>query len=501
MNKLAIKEISKYLGNIIENDSKVSGISYNSQEVNPGDIFVCLVGEKTDGHKFAQEAISKGAKLIVAQRKIDTSVPVIYVDDTQIALAKLAHYFYGEPSKKIKIIGVTGTNGKTTTTHLIQHIFERNNLNTAVIGTLGTRETTESNYYEAKHTTPQSSDLQRQLVHLVDKKVSHLAMEVSSHALSLHRADLCNFKGAVLTNITQDHLDFHLTMEAYANAKKKLFEMVNSSFWEKKYAVINKDDETYEQFAKIPDKSVRLFSYGINHKSDFHASEIIFGESGLQFKLSAPIGNFIVKSKLNGLFNIYNLLASIAVSYAEEINLENILSTVESAKEVPGRFQIIHQGEKPLCIVDYAHTPDGLENILRAARQMLKNSGKLICVFGCGGDRDPTKRPKMGRIAEELSDFVVITSDNPRSEDPNQIISDILSGIKNISSILVEVDRKNAINAAIQKAKENDIVVVAGKGHEDYQILKDKTIHFDDREEVTKLLQARQGGRSSPDRS
>ena len=488
MNTLTIKEISRYLGNVVDSNINITSISYNSKETKPGDIFVCLIGEKTDGHNYVKEAEKKGAVVVLAQKKIDTSLPVIYVNDTQKTIAKLADFFYNSPSKKIKIIGVTGTNGKTTTTHLIQHIFEKDNLKTAVIGTLGTRENTESSYYEAKHTTPQASDLQRQLDLLVGKGLSYLAMEVSSHALSLFRVDCCNFKGAVLTNITQDHLDFHLTMHEYSKAKQKLFEMINASCWEGKYAVLNSDDPEFESFKKIIAGKIRLFSYGIKNISDFQASEILFGKDGVNFQLKSPVGIFTVKSRLNGMFNVYNLLAAISVSYAEGLEIKNIIKAVETAKEVPGRFQIIHIEGKPLCIVDYAHTPDGLENILKAAKPMLKNGGKLICVFGCGGDRDPTKRPKMGRIAENLSDLVVITSDNPRSEDPKQIISDILSGIKNTSSVIVDVDRGGAINTAVQKANVSDIVVIAGKGHEDYQILKDKTIHFDDREEIKKAL-------------
>ena len=492
-HQLIVREISSLFGNSIEDDSIVTGISYDSREIKPGDVFVCLLGEKTDGHDYINDAKIKGAKCILAQKKIETLLPVIYVENTQIAIAKLASYFYKEPSKKIKIIGITGTNGKTTTTHLIQHIFEKNNLKTAVIGTLGTRENTGSDYYDTKHTTPQASDLQKQLASLVDKGFSHLAMEVSSHALSLYRVEECSFASSVLTNVTQDHLDFHLTMGEYAKAKKRLFEMLNTSSRQNKFSVINKDDAYYEDFANVVNKKeVKLLSYGVKNRSDFQAKEISFLPDGLSFVLSSPLGEFKIKSKLNGMFNVYNLLAAITVSFAEGIDIDKIVFAVSDAKEVPGRFQIIRTESSPLCIVDYAHTPDGLENILKAARLMTSQNGKLICVFGCGGDRDPTKRPKMGKIAEDLSDMVVVTSDNPRSEDPKQIISDILSGIKNTSDIVVEVDRKIAIQTAIKKANKDDVIVIAGKGHEDYQILKDKTIHFDDREEVKKALEQKQ---------
>ena len=490
--QLSIKEIANIFEESLQDNTLITGISYDSREVKSGDIFVCLTGEKTDGHNFVREAEAKGVKAILVQKKIETNLPVIYTNDTQAAIAKLANLFYKEPSKKLRIFGVTGTNGKTTVTHLIQHIFEKNNLKTALIGTLGTKESIISDYFDAKHTTPQASELQRQLANLVDKSFSHLAMEVSSHALSLHRVLDCDFAASVLTNVTQDHLDFHLTMEEYKNAKIKLFEMLNHSAHKNKFAVINMDDPFFYEFSKTISKEIKQVSYGIKNKSDFWAKDINFSRNGLSFVIICPEGEFKVQSKLNGMFNVYNILSSIAVAYEEGIEINKIISVLKDAKEVPGRFQIISNKENsdsPLCVVDYAHTPDGLENILRAARLMTPKENKLICVFGCGGDRDPTKRPKMGKIAEESSDLVIVTSDNPRSEDPKQIINDILAGIKNTSNIVVESDRKAAIKIAIEKAKKGDVVVFAGKGHEDYQILKDKTIHFDDREEVRKALQ------------
>ena len=489
-----INEISKLFNSNTNSSEVITGISYDSRLVKEGDIFVCLTGEKTDGHNHINEAENKGARAILAQKKIISKLPVIYVTDTQASIPKLASHFYKEPSKKIRIIGVTGTNGKTTTTHLIQHILEKSDHKTALIGTLGIKETTTSDYYDSKHTTPQASDLQRQLSSLTERGFTNLAMEVSSHALALHRVDECNFTGAVLTNITQDHLDFHLTMEEYTRAKLKLFNMINQSTMKNKFAIINKDDNSYDLFKNTVSKDVRLFSYSVKNKSDFYGYEIKFGLTGLNFKLSCPEGEYDVSSKLNGLFNVYNLLAAIAAAYSEGIEIKKIINFIKDAKEVAGRFQIISNEknpDSPMCIVDYAHTPDGLDNILKAARQILESKnkkGRLVCVFGCGGDRDPTKRPKMGRIAEELADVVIITSDNPRTEDPKQIISDILSGINNTAGIIVEPDRKNAIQIAVQKSAKDDIIVVAGKGHEDYQILKDRTIHFDDREEVKNAI-------------
>lgn len=490
--QLNLKEIANYFGVSLQDNSLITSISYDSRETKPGDIFICLTGEKTDGHNYIKEAESKGAKAILAEKKIETKLPVIYVKDTQVAIAKLANIFYKEPSKKLRIVGVTGTNGKTTTTHLIQHIFEKNNFKTALVGTLGTKETTSSDYYDSKHTTPQAVDLQKQLAVLVEKGFTHIAMEVSSHALSLHRVLDTNFQGAVLTNITQDHLDFHLTMEEYSKAKIKLFEMLNSSSGQNKYAVINKDDQQFNNFSKTVSNQIKQLSYGIKNKVDFQAVDISFKGNGMTFTLVSPIGNHPVKSRLNGMFNVYNILASMCAAYLEGIDLTRVIDSISDASEVPGRFQIISSSnnkDTPICIVDYAHTPDGLENILKAARLMTEKNKKLICVFGCGGDRDPTKRPKMGKIAEELADLIIVTSDNPRSEDPKQITSDILSGIKNTSGVIVEADRKVAIQIAVKKALKNDVIVIAGKGHEDYQILKDKTIHFDDREEIKNALE------------
>lgn len=487
---MKLKQIAEILNTTTGVDLDITGISYDSRNINSGNIFICLVGEKTDGHKYIKDAEEKGACAIVAQNKISTALPVIYTTNTQIALAKIANVFFGDPSKKIRITGVTGTNGKTTTTHLIQHIFEKHNIKTAIIGTLGTRESTSSKYYDAKHTTPQSPELQNTLSELLEKGFKNIAMEVSSHALSLNRVYETNFAGGVFTNLTQDHLDFHHTMEEYFKAKRILFEILNTSTHKNKFAIINKDDSYFLKFTEILKSDIKLITYGIKNDSDFQAKDIEYSFDGANFTLITPDGNFKVKSKLNGQFNIYNVLASICTAYHEGIPLEKITEYLKEAKEVEGRFQIISDSDSPICIVDYAHTPDGLENILKAARLMVKN-GKLISVFGCGGDRDPTKRPKMGKISEELADITVITSDNPRSEEPNQIISDILSGINNTSNITVEADRKKAIELAINKANKNDIIVIAGKGHEDYQILKTKTIHFDDREEVKEALKLR----------
>lgn len=297
--QLTINEISKLFNSNTNSSEVITGISYDSRLVKEGDMFVCLTGEKTDGHDHINEAEKKGARAILAQKKISSNLPVIHVTDTQASISKLASHFYKEPSKKIRIIGVTGTNGKTTTTHLIQHILETCGHKTALIGTLGTKESTDSDYFDSKHTTPQASDLQRQLSSLVEKGFTKLSMEVSSHALALHRVDECNFSGVVLTNITQDHLDFHLTMEEYTKSKLKLFNMINESIMKNKFAIINKDDNSYDMFKNIVSKDVQTLSYSIKNKSDFYADKISFGSSGLTFKLSCPKGEYEIASKLN----------------------------------------------------------------------------------------------------------------------------------------------------------------------------------------------------------
>lgn len=491
-----IKEVESVIGvdsSNISEDIDITGICYDSRNVKKGDIFVCLIGEKTDGHKYIKAVEEKGASAILAQKKIDTKLPVIYSKDTQKDISKLATMLYKDPSKEIRMIGVTGTNGKTTTTHLIQHMLEKNGLNTALIGTLGTKENTSSNYYDSKHTTPQAPDLQENLFNLKSKGIKNIAMEVSSHALSLYRVDGCNFCGAVMTNLTQDHLDFHLTMEEYSKAKQILFKQLEKSSHENKFAVLNADDKYYEDFKGIIPKNVKLVTYGIKNTADFMAKDIKYEADGLSFTLTSPDGEVRVKSMLNGGFNTYNVLASIAACHSEGLTLEQIANSIKNVSEVAGRFQIIKEEDSPICIVDYAHTPDGLENVLRAAKVMVPTGSKLISVFGCGGDRDPTKRPKMGKISEDIADLSIVTSDNPRTEDPKQIISDILTGIENTSNIIVEAERKDAIKLAIKKATNTDIVVIAGKGHEDYQILKEETIHFDDREEVKEALKKRRG--------
>lgn len=465
-------------------NTDIIGLSYNSKTIKSHEIFVCLKGEHVDGHDFAQMAFEKGAAALVVEKPLNIEIPQLVVESTKIAIADLADCFYRSPSKSLNLIGVTGTNGKTSVTHLIQKIMEINEQKCAIIGTLGYKLHSKGDYFEAKHTTPQAPELQATLDKILSNEIENVVMEVSSHSLAQYRVKNCVFKGAVFTNLTQDHLDYHITMDNYFKSKAKLFSELN----EGAFAVINIDDIWGEKFSAEVPNGVKLTTYGIKNNADVMAKNIEFRADGAKFLCATKDKSVEIKLHLNGLFSVYNALAAIAASLDMGVELEVIKFALESTRGVAGRFEIVHLN--PMVVVDYAHTPDGLDNILRAARELVPTGGELICVFGCGGDRDATKRPKMGKIAQELSDKIIITSDNPRSEDPKQIISDVLSGLKEINpkTVFVEADRGDAIRLLKKISTENDVLVVAGKGHEDYQILKDKTIHFDDREEVVKVF-------------
>lgn len=468
-------------------DIDVSGISYDSKTTQKGDIFVCMVGEHVNGHNFAKMAVEKGACAIISQQELDINVPILLVEDTSLALGQLANIFYEYPSKELHLIGVTGTNGKTTVTHLIENIFEHATKSCGLIGTLGQRISSEAIYTNAKHTTPQAPELQKTLRTMIDNKLETVVMEVSSHSLEQHRIEGCEFNGAVFTNLTQDHLDYHITMTNYSKAKSKLFSMLKNSKTNH-FSVINLDDEYAMDMLNATPGDAEILAYSIhNEKADIIAKNINYSSFGAQFECKTPFGLKKVNLQMTGEFSIYNALAALCAGILSGIEIDTCIKALEATKNVSGRFEVVSQ--EPLIIVDYAHTPDGLENVLRASKELLKD-GELICLFGCGGDRDATKRPKMAQIADELADKIIITSDNPRSEDPQQIITDILAGIKSLDGnrVIVEIDRKEAIERAVKMSKPNDIILVAGKGHEDYQILKNETIHFDDREEVKKAL-------------
>jgi len=465
----------------------ITGISYNSKTTKKGDIFICLVGEHTDGHEYAQMAIDAGAAALLVERVIENiKVPQVVVSSTRHKIADIADRFYSSPSKGINLIGITGTNGKTTVTHLIQKIFEENEQKCALIGTLGYKLSSNGEYRDAKHTTPQAPELQATLRMIKDvEKIDNVVMEVSSHALDQNRVGGCRFNGAVLTNLTQDHLDYHITMDNYFEAKAILFKNLT----EGNFAVINTDDAYGERFLSVVPDGVKKYTYGVKKQADVMAKDINFSLNGAEFVLIENGNQHKVNLHMNGMFSVYNVLAAVTASLAMGIKIEVALKALQNVHGVAGRFEVVVK--KPLVIVDYAHTPDGLENVLKSAREITPPDGNLICVFGCGGDRDATKRPKMGAIAERLADKIIITSDNPRSEDPQIIITDIIAGLKSVNTenVIVEPDRGAAIALLKKIANNNDVVVIAGKGHEDYQILKDKTIHFDDREEARKVFE------------
>lgn len=471
---------------------EVSGISYNSKTTKQGDIFICIVGEHTDGHEFAQMAIDNGAVALLVEHPVDIKIPQVVVKNTRHKIADIADRFYSRPSLGLNLIGITGTNGKTTVTHLIQKIFEENHQRCALIGTLGYKLSSTGEYRDAKHTTPQAPELQATLRMIKDvEKIDNVVMEVSSHALEQNRVGGCRFDGAILTNLTQDHLDYHITMDNYFDAKAILFKNLK----EDNFAVINVDDAYGARFLGVVPEDVRKYTYGIKNTADVMAKDIDFSLNGAEFVLVVnntehSNGAYKVSLHMNGMFSVYNVLAAVTAAIAMGIDVKVALRALENIKGVAGRFEVV--AKKPLVIVDYAHTPDGLENVLKSAREITPKDGRLICLFGCGGDRDATKRPKMGAIAEQIADKVVITSDNPRSEDPQQIITDIIAGLKSVTpdKITVEPDRGRAIELLKTISNNNDVIIIAGKGHEDYQILKDRTIHFDDREEARKVFSA-----------
>lgn len=466
------------------NDVEIGGISYNSKLTKDSDIFVCLKGEHSDGHEYAQMAYEKGAKALMCEKELNIDIPQIIVESSRHAIADLAAKFYNYPSNELKLIGITGTNGKTTVTHLVQRIVEKNNQKCALIGTLGYKVNSKDEYKEAKHTTPQAPELQATLKMLADNAIKNVVMEVSSHALEQNRVGGCEFKGAVLTNLTQDHLDYHITMNNYFESKALLFKNLK----EGAFAVINVDDDYAQRFIDAIPEGIRVITYGVKNKADVVAADIDFSIHGAKCSFNFNNVKKELNLQLNGMFSIYNALAAFACGLAMDIDPDTCAKALEETKSVAGRFEIVNK--EPLVIVDYAHTPDGLENVLKAAKEITPEGSDLICLFGCGGDRDTTKRPKMGKIADELADKIVVTSDNPRSEDPQLIISDIMTGIKSINTyrIFVEPDRGKAIKLLKSIATPKDVIVLAGKGHEDYQILKEETIHFDDREEARKVF-------------
>ncbi|AUS99462.1 UDP-N-acetylmuramoyl-L-alanyl-D-glutamate--2,6-diaminopimelate ligase [Nostoc sp. CENA543] len=472
-------------------DAEVQGLKTNSHACGAGDLFIGMPGTRVDGGEFWPSAIASGAvAAIVSSQAAQKNPPtdeavVISANDMTKACAQIAAAFYGYPGQKLKLVGVTGTNGKTTTTHLIEFLLNKAQLPTALMGTLYTRwagfEQT------AAHTTPFAVELQQQLAQAVKAGCEFGVMEVSSHALAQGRVLGCPFEVGVFSNLTQDHLDYHHDMEDYFGAKALLF----SPEYLKGRAIINADDPYGKRLiaALNPDK---VWSYSVNNASaDLWMSDLNYEPNGVSGTLHTPVGEVGFQSPLVGQYNLENLLAAVGAVLHLGLDLQLVAAAIPEFPGVPGRMERVQISphQEISVIVDYAHTPDSLENLLKAARPFIP--GKMICVFGCGGDRDRTKRPKMGKIAADLADVAVVTSDNPRTEDPEKILEDILAGIPDTVQPIVICDRATAIRTAILQAQPGDGVLLAGKGHEDYQILGTEKIHFDDREHAREALLAR----------
>lgn len=476
----------------VQGDQNVSiqDITADSRAVKPNSLFIALDGATVDGHNYIDKAVAAGAVAVIVSKPVTVpdDVCVITVSDTRQAMMVCVPYFFDYPANRMRMVGVTGTNGKTTTTHMIRHILKAQGHKVGVIGTVHIMIGDTS--YPIHNTTPDVVDLQHILYQMVQENVEYCVMEVSSHALALGRVSGVEFDTAVFTNLTQDHLDFHKTFENYLAAKCKLFEQVSASDQVKdnKGAVINIDD-SYGH--RVMEKTTApTITYSTLGKGTLNASDVHMSTKNSQYTVNYKGESYPVSMNTTGLFNVYNTLAAIGACLQEGISMEAIDTALKTFSSVPGRFELIEEGQDFAVVVDYAHTPDGLQNILETAKAIKEN--RIIIVFGCGGDRDATKRPIMGRIAAEYGDKIYVTSDNPRTEDPVQIVKDVEVGVKEAlrdgTSYEVIVDRREAINHAIHDAKAGDIVIIAGKGHENYQILKNETIHFDDREEARKAL-------------
>jgi UDP-N-acetylmuramoyl-L-alanyl-D-glutamate--2,6-diaminopimelate ligase len=459
---------------------EVTGLAYDSRKVAPGDLFVAIPGFKEDGARFSEQALARGAVAAVTEQ--GSGPRTLLHPNPRLALALLADRFYDHPSGKVKLVGVTGTNGKTTTTYLIRSILQGAGEVTGLIGTI--RYLIRDQEFPAPNTTPESLDLQRLLSGMIREGVTAAIMEVSSHGLALERVTGCEFKVGVFTNLTQDHLDFHLTMEEYLKAKLRLFEMLE----EGSVAVVNADDPASGKVIAAASKA-KILTYGLSAGAGVRARALTLGPQGTQFVVTWSEGQVPVALKLPGKHNVYNALAAFSAGLALGCKNGTMAKGLEAVPGVSGRFELVEAGQPFAVVVDYAHTPDALERLLLAAREITK--GKILCVFGCGGDRDRKKRPLMGGIATKLSDCTIITSDNPRTEDPQAIVHEIERGVNPESRYETLVDRKQAIGRAIALAGDGDAVVIAGKGHEDYQILGTAKIHFDDREVARDALKDR----------
>lgn len=476
-----IKGIYNVDGN---NQTMITGISSDSRAIEKGYLFVCFSGVHTDGAKYAAQAVEKGAVAVLTNKHLDlpSGAVQIMVPDVHHAVEDMVPYFYDFPGKKMRMIGVTGTNGKTTTSHIIYHILRAAGYHVGLLGTI--HALIDEEELEIHNTTPDVIDLQRFLAQMYDKGVTHVVMEVSSHALALNRVAGIEYDTAVFTNLTQDHLDFHKTFENYLAAKAKLFQSLSleEHVKDNKTAIVNIDDPYADGILKAC--HCKVLTYGVEKAADLRGSDLKVELKSSSFDVTGPFGNVSLKMNITGLFNVYNTLAAIGAAHAEGVDSATIDKAIQEFHSVAGRFELVEAGQDFAIIVDYSHTPDSLEKALETARAMKPQ--RILCVFGCGGDRDRTKRPIMGRIAAEKADIPIVTSDNPRSENPDAIVAEVEAGVKEGlkpgQKHEVIVNRRDAIFRAVELAQTGDIVLIAGKGHEDYQILNTGTIHFDDRE-------------------
>lgn len=483
----------------LSTDPIVTGVVYDSRQAAAGSVFVAIRGQQADGTSYAREAVARGAIAVLAEAPAPAGhrTPWFQVADGRLALAALAAEFFGRPSEQLSLVGITGTNGKTTTSYVLASIFEAAGMKCGRIGTVGYR--IGQREHEAARTTPEAPELQRMLRDMVAQGCTACVMEVSSHALVLRRADHLHFAAGIFTNLTRDHLDFHGDMEQYFVAKRRLFSLLPSQA----VGVTNADDRRGGEFASAVTRPV---SYAIDAAADVTPGPIAYSLDGLSFDVRTPRGTVQIRSKLVGRPNAYNILAAVATATALDLPFSAIEQGVSKLEDVPGRFQVVSASVDDVrVVVDYAHTDDALKNLLETARPLAR--GRVITVFGCGGDRDKSKRPLMGAVAARLSDMVVVTSDNPRSEDAEQIINDIKRGIvlppdrvgpkgqgPKATPSLAIVDRKAAIERAVREANPGDLVLVAGKGHEKYQVIGDRTLPFDDVDVARAALAQRRAG-------
>jgi UDP-N-acetylmuramoyl-L-alanyl-D-glutamate--2,6-diaminopimelate ligase len=461
---------------------EVQSIGWDSRRVTENSLFICVKNRNVDRHDYAAAAVQQGASALIIEhdlQEIPSDITIIKVHDSKIAMAKIANIYYGEPSKKFNLIGVTGTNGKTSVTYFTSKVLESAGRLTAIIGTVqNTVGDRRLKTEKLNPTTPDSIELQESFMEIVKTGASDVVIEVTSSALDKGRVYECNFNIGVFTNLTQDHLEEHGTMENYKNAKLKLFKMCKKN-------LINTDDPISEEIKEIA--AGEVYTYGIEKDADFRAFDVVYGLNHVEFFLKFKGDIRKVIFNVPGRFSVYNALAAIGACYLSGLELDIIINGLRNITGVPGRIEKVPNNKGVLTIVDYAHSPDSLENIIKSMGEISK--GKIITVFGCGGNRDKTKRPIMGEIAGRLSDFVVITSDNPRKEHPLDIIKEIEQGIlKTSCQYIIEENRKKAIFEALEVANSGDVVIVAGKGHETYQIIRETTMHFDDREVVTEYF-------------